>query len=54
MIRSGIGKGLLLGALAILASGLASLPARAAGDTLLIKGQLTYLPRSRSPPTASP
>ncbi len=45
MIRPGIGKGLLLGALAVLALGLASLPAQAAGDTLLIKGQLTYLPR---------
>jgi len=45
MVRAGIGQGLLLGAFAILALALASLPAQAAGDTLLITGQLTYLPR---------
>jgi heat shock protein HslJ/uncharacterized lipoprotein YbaY len=45
VVRGRIGKSLLLGALAILALGLASLPAQAAGDTLLVKGQLTYLPR---------
>jgi prepilin-type processing-associated H-X9-DG protein len=43
VVRTGIGKGRLLGVLAVLV--LASLPAQAAGDTLLIRGQLTHLAR---------